>query len=157
MPNPEPAPLGQDDLHEILQAALTRLFAEEMDILAADVSERTICAALAPMLRPSFPHHRVHAEYNRRGIEPKQVRMPDADGNLTLNRVFPDLIVHQPGHDRENLLIIEVKKTTNRDPDDADLAKLDQMRQQIGYRFAVFLRISAGPNCTLQDCRIRWV
>ena len=157
MPNAEPMPLEQNDLDEILQTALARLFEEERDILERDASERAICAALLPILRPSFPHHRVHAEYNRRGIEPKEVRMPDADGNLTMGRVFPDLIVHQPGHDRENLLIIEVKKTTNRDPEDADLAKLEQMRRQIGYRFGVFLRISAGPNCAVQQCRIRWL
>lgn len=152
----EPA-LPLQDMDEVLQEALRQLFERERAILENDVNERTICAALAEILRPFFPRHSVHAEYNRRGIVPKEIGLPDADGNLIRNRVFPDIIVHQPGHDRENLLVIEVKKTTNNATDEADRIKLLEMRQQIGYRFAAFIRISAGADCNIQRNSIAWV
>ena len=75
-----------------------------------------------------------HTEYNRHGVEPKDIELPNTQGVLTRNRVNPDIIVHQPGHDDEDILVIEVKKSTNAIPDDADLLKLEQIKRQIGYR-----------------------
>lgn len=145
------------EIEAVLRAALNTLYQEELAILQRDVAERTICAKLAAILQRSFEHHAVHAEYNRHGVNPKAIEVPDALGVLTRARVSPDIIVHQPGHDDENLLVIEAKKTTNPVADDGDVAKLAQIKGQIGYRFAVFLRLPAGPNAEAGATQIRWV
>lgn len=149
--------MQEAEIEGILRAALEALYQEEIAILQRDVAERTICARLAAILQRSFEHHAVHAEYNRHGVDPKAIEVPDADGVLTRSRVSPDIIVHQPGHDDENLLVIEAKKTTNPVTDDADVAKLAQIKGQIGYRFAVFLRLPVGPHAEVAAVQSRWI
>jgi hypothetical protein len=149
--------MEQDEIERIVSAALAALYEQDIRILRLDVAERTICARLAALLQPSFARHQVHADYNRHGIYPKEIELPDAQGALTRNLVSPDIIVHQPGHDEENVLVIEAKKTTNAIPDEADLAKLAQIKSQIGYRFALFIRLSAGPDASAAGTRMIWV
>jgi len=76
--------------------ALAELYGKHLEILKLDVAERTICAKLAAILQASFDLHAVHAEYNRHGVESKAIKIPDADGVLTLSLVSPDFIIHQP-------------------------------------------------------------
>ena len=116
-----------------------------------------MAACLAAILKRAFDDYSVHVEYNRHGISPKEIELPDSDGVLTSGRIFPDIIVHQPGHDEANLLVIEVKKTSNPVTDDLDIAKLHQIKQQIGYAFAAFLRVPTGPDADPADLRIIWV
>ncbi len=120
--------------------ALEILYEENLDILKVDVAERTICGQLAGILQQRFDHYAVHLEYNRHGVKPKEIAMPDAQGVLTTSRVSPDIIIHQPGHDEENILVLEAKKTTNAIPDDADLAK----PPRLSGRSAIALPFSCG-------------
>jgi hypothetical protein len=99
----------------------------------------------------------VHAEYNRHGVDPKEINLPGPDGVLTRARVFPDIIVHQVGHDAENILVIEAKKTSNRAPDEPDLDKLRLIKHSMNYRHAVFLRLPTGQGTRPENDRIRWV
>lgn len=140
-----------------MQAALATLQQEEAAILAFDVGERTICACLAAILGRAFENHSVHVEYNRHGVYPKEIELPDSDGELTSARIFPDIIVHRPGEDGANLLVIEVKKTTNPVKDELDIIKLQQIKQQIGYEFAVFLRLPTGSDASPNDGHTVWV
>ncbi|TGQ46936.1 hypothetical protein [Mesorhizobium sp. M00.F.Ca.ET.216.01.1.1] len=149
--------MDQDALGKILNAALDTLYAGDQAIIKVDVAERTLCARLAAILQASFQDYAVHAEYNRHGVDPKEISLPNADGVLTATRVFPDIIVHQPGHDGDNLLVIEVKKSTNVVPDEADLRKLEKIKEQIAYRFAVFLRLPTGQDAARADVRMTWV
>lgn len=149
--------MDRENIERILIGALEALYAENLEILRVNVAERTVCGRLAGILQRFFDAHSVHTEYNRHGIKPKAIALPDRDGVLTINRVNPDIIVHQPGHDDQNILVIEVKKTTNPVPDDADLAKLVQIKHQIGYHFAVFLRLPTGPGADPRDIQIRWI
>jgi hypothetical protein len=149
--------MDQEELERTLNAALDALYAHDQQMIVVDVAERTLCARLSAILQPSFRDHSVHAEYNRHGVDPKEIERPNANGVLTRSRAFPDIIVHQPGHDRENILVIEVKKSTNAVPDQADLMKLEKIKEQIGYRFAVFLRLPAGEAATRANVRMVWV
>jgi hypothetical protein len=138
--------MDQGELGTILNTALDTLYAGDHAVTRIDIAERTLCARLAAILQGSFKGHAVHAEYNRHGLHPKEFDLPSADGVLTGTRVFPDIIVHQPGHDEENLLVIEVTKSTNVVSDEADLRKLEKIKEQIAYRFAVFLRLADGTE-----------
>lgn len=86
--------MEQEDIERIVTAALTTLYEQNVAILRLDVAERTICARLAALLQPSFNRHEVHTEYNRHGIDPKEIDLPNAQGVLTASRVYPDIIVH---------------------------------------------------------------
>lgn len=149
--------MNRDALETILNDALDKLYVTDHAIIAVDIAERTLCARLAAILQDSFKDHAVHAEYNRHGVHPKEIDLPNANGVLTGTRVFPDIIVHQPGHDEENLLVIEVKKSTNVVSDEADLLKLEKIKDQIAYRFAVFLRLPTGRDPVPKDIQMIWV
>ena len=144
-------------LERILISSLDTLYANSLEIIVSDVAERTLCARLAAILQRNFDEYDVDVEYNRHGVRPKDIELPDADGVLTSNRVSPDIIVHQPGHDDANLLVVEVKKTTNAQPENSDLFKLAQIKEQLSYRFAVFLRLPAGATADRADVRLVWV
>ncbi|GLS33092.1 hypothetical protein SAMN04488498_13311 [Mesorhizobium albiziae] len=149
--------MDQDALEKILNAALDALYAHDQPMIVMDVNERTLCARLSAILQNFFHRHSVHAEYNRHGVYPKEIELPNGEGVLTSTRVFPDIIIHQPGHDGENILVIEVKKSTNVMPDETDLRKLEKIKEQIAYCYAVFLRLSAGEGAARANVRMVWV
>lgn len=150
--------MPQDDsAPDVLKRAVEALYVEEGQILKFDIGERTICACLAAVLQRSSSDHRVHVEYNRRGVVPKDIEYPDSDGELVQRRVFPDIIVHKLGHDDENLLVVEVRKSANPAPDEFDLHKLGHIKQKMGYRQAAFLRLPAGEGLNIAHLRIEWV
>jgi hypothetical protein len=138
--------VDQDKLNAIVDSAINALYAEEGDIIASDIGERTLSSCLAWLLKPHFSAHRVHVEFNRGGYEPKDIELPDAEGEPTTRRVFPDIIVHHPGNDENNLLVIEMKKSTNPMSDNDDIFKLDRLKEKYHYAHALFLRLPAGKD-----------
>jgi hypothetical protein len=165
----DPAGIQQIEIKGIITEALAQLYAENLRILQLDVAERTICTELKCILQRSFANHAVHTEYNKHGVLPKDIEPPNSQGTrrywqaahaairFLTRKVYPDIIVHQVGHDDENILVIEVKKSTNATPDHADLAKLKQIKKEIAYRYALFIRVSTGPDAELAKVRTIWV
>lgn len=82
--------------------------------------------------------------------------MPDENGVLTANRIFPDIIVHERGNNLRNLLVVEVKKSTSAVGDEHDHAKLQALCWQFRYRHGLFLRLSAGPDAQLERVQRNW-
>lgn len=125
--------------------ALTILFQADGDLLIRDAAERTIAQRLARYLEDEFPGFHVNVEYNRHGFDKKRLDLPDDCGGAK-RRVYPDVVVHRRGHDKANLLVVELKKSTNPESRDCDRAKLTAMKAQLHYAFAVFVEIPAGPG-----------
>jgi len=148
--------MDKTEMEAILHKALRALYDENSEIINFDIGERTLCSQLACILQRYFRQHSVHVEYNRHGVDPKDIELPDSNGELTTRHVYPDVIVHQPGHDDENLLVIEAKKTSNTESDRYDLIKLEKIRDQLGYRFAVFIRLSVGQDAKVDGVQFRW-
>jgi hypothetical protein len=151
--------LDRNQLDEIISLCLQDLYNQDGQILAQDVGERAICGRLAMLMDPRLPLYSVDIEYNRMGpgLEPKDIEMPDENGDLTAHRVFPDIIVHERGHNLRNLLVVEVKKSTNAVADEHDLAKLHALCGQLRYQYGLFLRLSTGPNSDLAGVQRQWV
>lgn len=62
--------------------------------------------------------------------------------NKEADTIYPDIIVHKRGTDESNILIIEVKKSTNPDTGVSDKEKINElMKQPYKYKFGLFLRI----------------
>jgi len=51
----------------------------------------------------------------------------------------PDVIVHRRGHDGPNILVLELKKTTNPEPRDCDRERIRALREQLGYEFGALV------------------
>jgi len=129
-----------------VSAAVAVLFDRDAFLFQVDANERSITHRLAVHLAPRFPDWHVDCEYNRDGFDPKMLYWAgdgDDPSETDGSRVYPDIIVHHRGKP-ENLLVIEVKKSTSNRSDEADLTKLQALRQQLGYQYALFLRFGCG-------------
>jgi hypothetical protein len=136
--------------------ALRRLFGDPKDLrsLANDTHERTIAEMLARYLRPYFAEYDVNVDYNRMGDEPKEVTWR-IEAGAGPDHVFPDIIVHRR-FTQDNLLAIELKKDSNREPKNEDILKLRAYRSQLGYGHALFIRLGVGRNAGIvSECE--WV
>ena len=135
-----------DDIEERVNNAIGSLLENDSQLLIKDANERTLTQRLAAYLEPLFEGWNVDCEYNRDLDSVKRLRMRlKPDGPISDRAVLPDIIVHRRGTP-ENLLVVEVKKSTNRLPDDQDLRKLEAFQDQLGYRYACFMRFAAGEE-----------
>jgi len=110
-----------------LAAAVRELFQVE-HLVRTDPGEPHVVSELHALLRPRFPKHAVSNEYDRRVHEVKK---------LGKSKIIPDLIVHVPEIQDENLLVVEVKLAGNYNYK-GDVRKLSGMTQPDGpYAYAV--------------------
>lgn len=129
-----------------LDKALEKLLKSDAQLLYNDVNERSISHRLACYLEPFFPDWNVDCEYNREHDDPKRLEIPKRkilSDDTHATTVFPDIIVHKR-NTNDNLLVIEMKKTTSNVTDDHDSNKLKAFKSQLGYKFAVFLKLRTG-------------
>lgn len=126
-----------------LKAALVCLLEADSYLLKHDLSERSISHKLAEHLQGVFPEWHVDCEYNR---DFDRVKKLDIDISETspeeteARTVYPDIIVHLRGTDR-NLVVIEIKKSNNRDSGEYDLRKLEAFKRDLEYQHAYFVEL----------------
>jgi hypothetical protein len=144
-------------MRKAIQDALASLLARDGFLLETDVSERTIAAKLACYLAPHFPEHSVDVEYNRHGLVPKRVDRPMNCRGGGEGLILPDVIVHKRGHDDENLLVIQIKKSTNPEPRDCDRAIIGAMKRDLRYKYGLLIDLPAGLGATRQKPRLEWL
>jgi hypothetical protein len=138
-----------NDVKTSVQNALAKLLAQDSDLLQNDVNERSITHKLAEHLKGEFQDWHVDCEYNRnhdrvkrlKFVKNRAIEIDDTDGTS----VFPDIIVHRRQTD-ENLLVIEVKKSTSPKSKDFDLAKLQAFKEELGYTHALFILLGTGER-----------
>lgn len=129
-------------------AAVLSLLELDKKLLQNNASERSISHRLALHLTDQFADFDVDCEYNRDGHEIKRLHLSDASNHLEDpegSPVFPDIIVHRRGTE-DNILVIEIKKSTSSVSDDCDLKKLSTFREKLHYRAALFLRLQCGVD-----------
>lgn len=149
-----------EKLEPIVARALEAFFVHERTLLIVDANERSITHKLAEHLCRAMPSQLgldIDCEYNRQGLDPKRLNTyppvnagypnqasTEDDKGTT---VYPDIIVHRR-REKENLLVIEVKKSTNPAEHDRDLHKLREfvLHPDYEYDFGLFLSISTGRH-----------
>ena len=144
-------------IKKALDASIDLLLRTDADILRIDVNERTISHRLANYLELHFPGWNIDCEYNRDEHEPKRLDIIPRDvmsDDTEATTVFPDIIIHRRGT-KQNLVVIEMKKTTSHEDDKYDFRKLKAFKQQLGYRFAVFIKVKTGGHAEID--KIEWV
>jgi hypothetical protein len=138
--------LNFEEVRQRVRVALSRLRVQDSFLIQANTNERTISHKLAEHLQEEFSMLKVDCEYNRHGDEIKRLAVPNDNINwddTEAKTVFPDIIVHQRNNDNNNLLVIEVKKSSNAQNSQLDKNKLVAFtKEPYRYSFGLFLRIS---------------
>jgi hypothetical protein len=117
----------QTELNKVV-TALAEFYAHEAFLLERDLGERTLTHRLAVHLEKQFSGWNVDCDYNRLGE--RTLRLPkgtmvSTDDHLGKS-VYPDIVVHQR-ETPNNLLAIEVRTASNRQPPEHDQHKLRAM------------------------------
>ncbi len=135
-----------EEVRERVQAAIDSFLSNESQLLVNNSSEQAITHRLAVILEGLFEDWNVDCEYNRNQSTIKKLMYAISPNEPVEERnVVPDVIVHHRMTE-DNLLVIEVKKSTNQEPDERDIAKLHAFREQLGYENALFIRFLAGTQ-----------
>lgn len=158
-----------DEVVGSVTKALQKLKVDDGQLLIENANERAIAHQLAIKLSEEFTGYNVDCEYNRlssggiKKIHPIVGRLKEIRGNVYSLKNFddkgiadlslsPDIIVHQPDSARNNLLIIEVKKSANNNPEAYAfyLLKIEHYTRltikkinitSLYYRFGLFLEL----------------
>ena len=144
--------MGEGEVRERFEQALWRLLECDGYLLENDLSERCIAARLAMYLREEFAKHDVDVEYNRAGDVAKRLHGLPEECRRRRNRqieapvAVPDIIVHHRGSDGPNLLVIEMKKTSNPAGMDCDRLRLAAFREQLGYSFGALVECDTASH-----------
>ncbi len=166
-----------DDLRTRVERALSRLDICDAYLLQNDAHERSIAHRFAIYLQAEFPAYDVDCEYNlncankrfrkelhevaerfrelEKCIKKRHVR--DIDGvHYYAISVLPDVIVHRRNQNNQNLLIVEMKKQSNREERDYDEFKLekytaDSTDNEFRYRYGALVDLSVGETPSHHD------
>jgi len=131
------------EIQKRLHDAVQELAKNDRHLLEHDLSERCIASRYAMYLQKAFPELSVDVEYNRAGASPKRLGLPEECANYRNNNgealAVPDVIVHRRGLEGPNVLVLELKKTTNRDPRQCDRERVHAFRAQLRYRYGALI------------------
>ncbi len=158
------------EVKEKVEIALGMLLKNDAFLLEHDVNERSISHKLAEYLQQLFPDYNVDCEYNWQVDDPcykelsftseeeKQFYTKTDEEKIkdkNAHTVYPDVIIHQRGHNRDNLLIIEMKKTSNKDERarERDKLKLKKYKDKFSYEFILSLDIPTSGEFNPKSCR----
>ena len=144
----------KEEIEKLLRKGLALLYKNDYFLISHDVNERSISHKLAGYLQTLFPELHVDCEYNKIGkrtIDGKnlskkmdwspreQVETDDTNGKT----VYPDIIIHTRGIRSQNLLVVEVKKSINRNNEKRtkDYQKLFHFitDSKFKYKYAAFI------------------
>ncbi len=152
-----PTPISADEIEARVNCSLKQLCETDRYLLENNLNECSINHKFASYLQDHFPDWDVDCEYNKDADKIKEVDLPkdkvDWD-DTEAKSVFPDVIVHQRGGKGPNLLVIEVKKSTNTTDRTHDYNKLKKYGEDLKYHCALFLEI--GTKDKHGTCKLKW-
>jgi len=142
-----------------IMLALQELYHKDKYLLNEDVNERSVSYRLAMYLQNEFKDWAVDCEYNRNVLETdliKRLSSPHLIGetatttDLRATTVYPDIIIHHRGTDN-NLIVIEIKKhPSSTYLDNKDRVKLKGYRDELHYKYGLFLKLYRDYRTTLK-------
>ena len=152
--------LAFEELETVFRKAIGTFFDKEQILLVVNANERSISHKLAEHLLRAMPAEYgldIDCEYNRRDLDPKRLDLkprllPDYPSDASTwddkgTTVYPDIIVHRRRL-QQNLLVIEIKKSTNDSERDRDFKKLMEFvrHPDYDYEFGLFLEIGTDDH-----------
>lgn len=110
------------DLIELFENSNQEFLENEKDLILSGVSERALCGSLMKILENNLEYTKyqdyyIDVEYNRNNGRIKTI----IDDEMTIIPICCDLIIHSRGEhvERDNLIALEMKKSTARKEDKA--------------------------------------
>jgi len=138
------------ELEKIIETSLEEFFKNEQDLIDVDANERSISHKIAESIQKNFPDWNVDCEYNRT-IDYKNTKnipkrlQPLVESTYSDDEcgktVFPDIIIHKRKQ-KENLLIIEIKKSGLDYDYDREKIKAFLEDENFSYKFGLMLIIN---------------
>ncbi len=152
-----PSSTAQDrEIRLRVETALRQLSVLDRHLLVNDANERALRHRLAVQLEKHFDNWDVDCEYDI--FEADGARLTELERALTIAvmgrpvardsfglSVFPDIIIHHRKTD-ENLLAVEIRKSTSPVGEEVDRAKLAAWKSDpVRFRYACLVRLQVGP------------
>ncbi len=138
--------MDKDNIRVKVEGILASFLSVEADLFINNASEQAMTHRLAVLLEKDFSEWNIDCEYNRNQDEVKRlIYAISSEHHVEAKDVVPDIIIHERMTEN-NLLVIEVKKSTNLETDEKDLAKLRAFKEQLGYQNAFFVRFLVGTD-----------
>ncbi len=157
------------EIETALEYALTTLKVRDNALIKSGVNERTLTHLLATYLANEFKDYDVDCEYNRMWLDGREVakiiNIPRGMEEMTevfdteAKTVFPDVIVHDRKNQNNNLLVVEAKKSSNKEWQ-ADFDKLNGFMSGLndggrGYKFSAFVMFDvADPKNSSVEVKV---
>jgi len=145
---------------EDLKKAIAEFLLKERFILEKELNERTLTHKLAEYIQKYFSDYNVDCEYNRMLSEDANKDYITKKLNLKINKVnttdtsaktvYPDIIIHKRGNDKNNLLIIEMKKKINSRDKNFDLNKINGYINERNYLNGLYLELNKDKVSDLE-------
>ncbi len=157
-----------NDLINRLKSALNAFVIEHETLVKQDVHEEAMTAVLLHYFEQTFSDLSLNIDtnYNKRILDNEMInkqseflieKLPLAqwpknweNGQIHIKKeILPDFIFHNRSNANENFLIIELKKTTNRNSADRkwDHIKLHEMTgRDLNYEYGVFIDLKTGAH-----------
>ena len=141
-----------EELIDIFEKAKNEFLEKEKTIIKNDTNERTLTQKLAfyPKLQLrkniKYENYSVDCEYNRKEEDIKRLKFGK---NTDKKEIYPDIIVHQRKI-KNNLIAIEMKKTTSRNTDKIkDIEKLEALtdrKNDYHYTLGIYFELDITDN-----------
>ena len=140
------------ELIDIFEKAKNEFLEKEKAIIKNDTNERTLTQRLAFYLELQlrknikYENYSVDCEYNRKEEDIKRLKFGK---NTDKKEIYPDIIVHQRKI-KNNLIAIEMKKTTSRNTDKIkDIEKLEALtdrKNDYHYTLGIYFELDITDN-----------
>ena len=140
--------MTRETIYSKIQCAIEILLCKDKELFQQNLAERTITTKFACYLQEVFKDWDVDSEYNR---DDEKIKALESG-----KKILPDIIIHKR-KTKKNLLVIEIKKTTNTASDKDDLRKLSEIKSNFNYEHALFIRFKAGDSSDVGIERMEWV
>ncbi len=148
-----------EELKARVTQALDTLLEQDADLLNRDVQEEAISHRLARYLETLFETWNVDCEFNMDRDKRKRTPLPQKQNPEVVDDalVRPDIIIHKRGTSN-NLLAIEVKKSSNKDRGEIarDRMKVESyINNPLKYRSSAFIIIRTDQSID-KPYKIEW-
>ena len=140
------------ELIDIFEKAKNEFLEKEKAIIKNDTNERTLTQRLAFYLELQlrknikYENYSVDCEYNRKEEDIKRLKFGK---NTDKKEIYPDIIVYQRKI-KNNLIAIEMKKTTSRNTDKIkDIEKLEALtdrKNDYHYTLGIYFELDITDN-----------
>ena len=158
---------------------LDEFTSSELDLLIDNTREEAIAAALIPYLKKHFAEwsYNIDLNYDKMIINNRKVKkevdflltsLPkskvpkrfDLKHGYITKQVLPDLIFHDRNSNSHNFLVLEIKKSRNKNETEKnfDLIKLEIMTStRLNYLYGAFVEFMTGPDYEEKEANYKLV